>query len=126
VTDGPRLPEFHAKTTLIGRDVALVAVAGELDLYTAGEFAEALNEAIATKPGTVVVDLSAATFVDSTALGTLVHRAKLLGSSGRLAIVATDPQIRRVFDVTGLSHVYPTYGSVELALAGLVPEAERV
>jgi anti-sigma B factor antagonist len=114
---------FRARSALLGGDVALVSVAGELDLYTVPAFASALDDAIATDAAAVVVDLTATTFMDSTALGTLVHRTKVLGRRGRVAVMAADSRIRRVFDVTGLSRVYHIHGSVGDALVALAPES---
>ena len=117
------VPEFRARAAMIDRDVALVSVAGELDLYTADSFALALEDAIATRPAAVIVDLSATTFVDSTALGVLVHRAKSLGRA-QLAIVPGAAHAQRLFDVTGLARVYSIYSTLAAAIAACVAEPE--
>jgi anti-sigma B factor antagonist len=66
----------------------------------------------------VVVDLTETTFIDSTGLGVLirgVERAQTEG--GRLTVVCTDPNMRKVFEVTGLNRVFPIYSTREEALA---------
>jgi anti-sigma B factor antagonist len=57
----------------------------------------------------VIVDLSSVTFIDSTALNTLVGALRLCESNGgSLAISHKLPaQISRVFEITGLDAVLP-------------------
>ncbi len=84
-------------------DVAVVAVSGTVDLYTARELRDMLNEAVPQADGRVVLDLSATTFFDSTGLAALIHahrRAERIG--GRLVVVNHDPEIARLLRVTGL------------------------
>jgi anti-anti-sigma factor len=72
---------------------------------------------------TVLVDLSAVSFVDSTALGMLVQESKRLEGRGHaLVLVTNDPRTRRVVEVTGLNRVLQTYATLQDALAELVPE----
>jgi anti-sigma B factor antagonist len=116
------VPAFRAKATLIAPDRALVSVSGELDLYTSDAFADALREAAATRAAVVIVDLSATTFVDSTAVGVLVHRAKRLEPQRRIVIVAGESTTLRVFEVTGLSRLYDVHTTLSHALAAVEPQ----
>src|SRR5258705_9205131 len=52
-------------------DVVVVVVEGEHDIYTAPTLRERLEEALG-RGGGIVVDLTAATFVDSSVLGALL------------------------------------------------------
>lgn len=89
---------------------AVIALAGEVDLYTAPEFKQELVRAIEEGAQSVVVDMTDTTFIDSTTLGVLVGGLKRLRpSGGRLALVITDPNIRKVFDITGLDRVFPIH-----------------
>ena len=54
-------------------DVIVVVVEGEHDIYTAPTLRERLDEALG-RGGGIVVDLTAATFVDSSVLGALLGR----------------------------------------------------
>ena len=65
----------------------------------------------------LVVDLSKATFIDSTTLGVLVGGVKRLRpGGGHLALVCTDQNISKIFEITGLDRVFPIYASREEAL----------
>ena len=78
------IPPFRATVAEIGQDIALVSVSGELDLYVERELREALSAADKLGSPTVVVDLSAVSFMDSTVCGILVGEAmaaRLAGAS---------------------------------------------
>ena len=102
--------------------VAVVALAGEVDLYTAPRFREVLFQAIEGGGAVVVVDLTGVSFVDSTALGVLVSGGRRLEqAAGRLAIGCPDKRIRRILEITGLDtvlDVYPSRGAALAAAAG--------
>jgi anti-sigma B factor antagonist len=102
---------FEIKTEKLG-DVTVIALAGEVDLYTAPEFKEALLEAIADGVRTVIVDLTDTTFIDSTTLGVLVGGLKRLRPEDRtLALVCSDQNITKIFEITGLDKVFPIYAT---------------
>ena len=67
-----------------------------------------------------MVDLSQATFIDSTTLGVLVGGVKRLRpSGGSLALVCTDDNITKIFEITGLDRVFPIHSSRDEALAAV-------
>jgi anti-sigma B factor antagonist len=110
------------ETQQLGDGVYVVSPAGELDLYTCPELEKALLRVISGGARHVVVDLSLTTFVDSTALGVLVRGVeRLKATGGRLSVVCPDENILRVFQVTGLHHVFDIHGSRADALGGLKP-----
>jgi anti-sigma B factor antagonist len=78
-------------------------VTGELDLAAAPWLRDQLDALFVGGADSIVVDLSGATFLDSTALGVLVsalHRSRELG--GAVHLVVHEPQILRVLTITGL------------------------
>jgi anti-sigma B factor antagonist len=84
---------------------------GELDAFVAPELRERLHRLIdelEDGPGTIVVDLEAVSFLDSTILGTLVgglRRTREQG--GELRLVYPAPPANRIFELTGLDAVFP-------------------
>jgi anti-sigma B factor antagonist len=87
-----------------GGDTTVVSVAGEIDMKTGPAFQQGLLQAIGAGRGGLVVDLSLATFIDSSALTSLVNAFDDLRrhGGGKLVIVATDPRMRALFDVARL------------------------
>jgi anti-sigma B factor antagonist len=117
------LDELHAKVASLTRELALVSVSGEIDLYTAERVRNGIDEADAVGADTVVLDLSESSFIDSTALGVLVQETKRLEGRGHsLVLVTNDPRTRRVLEVTGLDRVLLTYATLHDALSDLIPE----
>jgi anti-sigma B factor antagonist len=105
-------------TTSRQGDVTVVNVAGEVDVYTAAQLRAALDEEVAAGHVELVVDLDEVTFLDSTGLGVLVGRLKLVrNQSGWLRLVCSNERILRVFRITGLDKVFGIHGSVDEALA---------
>src|SRR4051812_50059829 len=67
-------------------DVVVVVVEGEHDIYTAPTLRERLEEALG-RGGGIVVDLTAATFVDSSVLGALLDARRRAIEAGGGEIV---------------------------------------
>jgi anti-sigma B factor antagonist len=100
-------PEFGLNSEPAEGERHVVAVRGEIDLFTAPELKAALGEAIDGGRTKIVVDLSDTTFLDSTALGVLIGTVKRLRSrDGRLTIVNTDASIAKTFEITGLDQIF--------------------
>jgi len=109
---------FKISDEEIDEQTHVISLGGEIDLYTAPEFKERMVELIEAGKKHIVVDLSEATFIDSTTLGVLVGGVKRLRpSGGGLALVCTDQNISKIFEITGLDRVFSIQGSREDALA---------
>ena len=111
---------FHIQDEEIDSETHVIQLGGEIDLYTAPEFKERMVELIEAGKTHIVVDLSEATFIDSTTLGVLVGGVKRLRpTGGSLALVCTDQNITKIFEITGLDRVFPIHGSREEALGAV-------
>ena len=111
---------FDVKTDQVGESTYVIALTGEVDLYTAPEFKQQLLEVIRQGAKEVVVDFSDTTFIDSTTLGVLVGGVKRLRTKdGRLSLVCADRNITKIFEITGLDRVFTIYGSRDEALTQL-------
>jgi len=100
-------------------DVVVVVVEGEHDIYTAPTLRERLDEALG-RGGGIVVDLTGATFVDSSVLGALLDaRRKALDATQGFVVClgdAVEPGVRRILDITGLIPVLPVIHGREAAV----------
>ena len=73
----------------------------------------------------VLVDLSRVTFMDSTGLGVLVGMLKRLRNArGSLALVVTDYDIERLFELTGLDGSFKIFRTRDEALESLAQALE--
>jgi len=115
---------FRIADEEIDAETQVIELGGEIDLYTAPEFKERMVELIEAGKTRIVVDLSAATFIDSTTLGVLVGGVKRLRpGGGSLALVCTDQNITKIFEITGLDRVFPIHASREDALTALAAQS---
>ena len=109
---------FHIQDEEIDADTHVIELGGEVDLYTAPEFKERMVQVIEQGKKQVVVDLSKATFIDSTTLGVLVGGVKRLRTNdGQLSLVCSDRNITKIFEITGLDRVFTIYPSREEAVS---------
>src|ERR671933_2422085 len=111
---------FDIKTELVDGGVYVIALAGEVDLYTAPQFKQQLLDVIGQGGKQVIVDFSNTTFIDSTTLGVLVGGVKRLrGNDGQLSLVCSDRNITKIFEITGLDRVFAIYGTRDEAVSKL-------
>ena len=109
---------FDINTEQLSSETFVISLSGEVDLYTAPEFKQQLLDVIGQGGKEVVVDFTNTTFIDSTTLGVLVGGVKRLrAQDGRLALVCSDRNITKIFEITGLDRVFTIYPTRDEALA---------
>ncbi|MCP3421976.1 anti-sigma factor antagonist [Nocardioides pinisoli] len=105
--------------TLATREVdgrAVVAVGGEIDVYTAPKLRDCITELVGAGTYDIVIDLEAVEFLDSTGLGVLVGGLKKVRAhDGSLDLVCTQERLLKIFRITGLAKVFVIHDSVGLA-----------
>lgn len=100
-------------TTPGGRPV--VEVTGEVDLASSPALRQAIASQIESGHTELILDLGEVTFMDSSGLNVLAGAARRLGPKGVL-IAGCRPNIRRLFELSGLGAVFRMYESVEAAM----------
>ena len=82
---------------------AVVTAAGELDIFTAMQLSERLQDVIDVGCRRVQLDLAGVTFADAAALRVLdrFHR-QLTAMAGTLSVVSWSPPLLRLCRITGL------------------------
>jgi anti-sigma B factor antagonist len=107
--------------------VVVMVAGGELDFAASPQLRDRLTERIDAGTRRLILDLSGATFVDSTAIGALVSVAALLNEldGGVLVVVCPDENRRvlRIFEIAGIESLIAVHRSRaeamrELAVAG--------
>jgi anti-sigma B factor antagonist len=106
-----------------GDDVAVVVAGGELDYAASPQLKERLGESIEAGASHLVLDLSMATFIDSTAIGVLVGAVMRLreldGRSLTVVCAGEDQRVLRIFEIAGLDSLITLHRSREEALSAL-------
>jgi len=109
-----------------GGGFAVVSVQGEHDLSTAPELGRRLEELIDAGEATVL-DLTSATFVDSSVLGVIIDARRRAGEAGVSFAVAQSPggtqAVSRVLDITGLRAELPVHADRDAAVAAVTGAA---
>jgi len=98
ITDGPLDATTH-----------VIEPHGDIDLDTVPYFKATLDAAVDTGARYILVDFGDVGFVDSSGIGVLLSaQRKLRPRDGKVLVVCSHPQIRRVFEVSGLTAVSNT------------------
>ncbi|MFI6324587.1 TIGR02452 family protein [Nonomuraea sp. NPDC050556] len=95
--------------------LAFVTPVGEIDVYTAPKLREVLitlfNKAA---PKICVIDMTRVEYLDSTGMGVLVGGLKRAWARGsEVALIRPSERVMKQFRITGLSRVFPMYGSAD-------------
>jgi anti-sigma B factor antagonist len=86
--------------------VVFLSPTGDIDLATADELKEAGEKALTEYCGTLRIDLSGVTFIDSTGLGALIHIRNAAGSGTSVILENPPRHVRRIFEITGLAGAF--------------------
>ncbi|WP_345577051.1 STAS domain-containing protein [Nonomuraea rosea] len=106
---------LHLATSFVG-EIAVVTVEGFLDATRREQFAEYLSQA----GPSMILDLSGVTFMDSRALGLIIHHWQdSQTTGGAFALIGVDYSRTKIMWITGLAKVLPLYDSLEEALGAL-------
>jgi anti-sigma B factor antagonist len=92
--------ELESVTTADGDTVV---VRGEIDMATAPELRDALNELVDAGSTQIVLDCRGLDFLDSSGIGVLVAVRKRLGEDGGLTIDSPPDHVRKVLELTGVN-----------------------
>ena len=104
----------------------VVAVGGEIDVYTAPRLRDKFTELVAAGSYDIIVDMQNVEFLDSTGLGVLVGALKRVRThNGSLHLVCSQERVLKVFRITGLTKVFAIHDTVEQALAADTGAADK-
>ena len=108
--------------TLTTHDIdgrTIVAVGGEIDVYTAPKLRDKITELVADGVYDIVIDMEGVEFLDSTGLGVLVGGLKKVRAhDGSLQLVCNQDRLLKIFRITGLAKVFVIHESADALGAG--------
>ena len=95
----------------------VIALDGEVDLYYSPQARQQILQALEDGES-VLVDLSAVEYIDSSGVASLVEGYQLARSRGLgFGLVGVSPAAMQVLQLARLDTVFPIYGDIEEALA---------
>ena len=97
----------------------LLSIEGVIKLGESAQFfAQTLERTLADDHGHVLIDFSKINFIDSTGIGELVgYLNRFRDFQRELILVNPNDRIRKLLHVARLAELFPTYDSVDSALA---------
>jgi len=102
------------------RGVPVITAPGEIDAWNAESLRAVLARTAARGHATIAVDMSGTQFCDSAGLHVLIRAHRMaVAEGGELRLVICAPAVLRIFAVTGVGRVIPTFASRAAAVAPL-------
>lgn len=90
---------------------------GEIDVYTAPQFKEAVNSMLAAGHKHLIINMAGVTYMDSSGFGALLSATKRLRpQGGTVNLVQCNSAIDRILRITRLNTVFATFDSVDAAV----------
>ena len=114
----PIVPHFELTDAGTDAGAHLITVSGEVHVTTAPQLSERITEVVEQGNTALVLDLTNVELIDSTGLHALLNALRLVTQChGRLALVATNPTVLRLFQITGLEKTFDIFETREAAIA---------
>jgi len=99
------------------KNAYVIDVQGEIDVYTSPRVKETINELIEKEHYNLIINLEEVRYIDSTGLGVLIGALKKVREhNGSINLICTNPQIKKIFNITGLVKIFGIFKNVEEAV----------
>lgn len=116
---------FDVRTEQLDGGISAITVQGELDMSTAPQLEQQLEDVLADTEASIMLDLSRCEFIDSTGIALIVRSWQRLDreaggeGKGRLVLCSHNHQVRRLLKITGVESSISLHESRDEALAEL-------
>ena len=95
-----------AVTIEIKEDFLTAYLSGELDHHTVKEIREAIDrDIVQSKPSQLVLDFRGVTFMDSSGIGLVMGRYKLMEEIGGTVLLTNLPSLKKVMKLAGMDRL---------------------
>lgn len=93
----------------------VVTLQGDLDYSECATFRMTIDKILKNLPPATIVDLSGLDYLDSSGLGLLLSLSKEYGAQGGRLVLVTNESVNSILDLTRLSGLFSTVGTIEQA-----------
>ncbi|MBE7026500.1 MAG: STAS domain-containing protein [Ruminococcaceae bacterium] len=99
----------------------VVSIDGEIDHHSAADYRKAIDdEFLKTKAVNIIFDFSKLNFMDSSGIGLIMGRYKLISPvKGRVILAGVSPQLDRLISISGIYKIADWAKNINEALAKL-------
>lgn len=100
------------------KDNLIMSICGEIDHRYSIRIRNEADKKIVTYPNKdFIIDLSDVTFMDSSGIGVIIGRYKLVTSFGsKVKIVSSNETLGKILEMSGIEKIIPVYKSLEEAV----------
>ncbi|MFI9383157.1 STAS domain-containing protein [Kutzneria sp. NPDC052558] len=115
------MTSFSSPNVVVERpagDIAVVRVAGEVDMVTAPGLESRVVELLGERPRLLVIDLTEVRFFSSAGLAVLALAHRAADARTQLRVVANDTAVLRPLELTGLTEDLSILPDLTAAIAG--------
>lgn len=99
----------------------VVTLVGELDHHSSESVRIKIDNKIEELGSqNIIFDFNGVNFMDSSGIGVVMGRFKKLSTTGgKACVINLKPQIKRVFELSGLFKIIPEYEDIKIAVSNL-------
>ncbi|HYE83683.1 MAG TPA: anti-sigma factor antagonist [Clostridia bacterium] len=99
----------------------IVKINGDIDHHSCEEIRSRIDKEITLKnPRSILFDMDQVGFMDSSGIGVLIGRYKLIANSGgKAGMINVKPQILRICEICGLQKIIRIYTGKKQAIASI-------
>ncbi len=99
----------------------IIRIDGDIDHHTCEEIRNKVDQEISRRnPKNIIFDMKNVNFMDSSGIGVIIGRYKLIMNSGGItAMINVKPQIKRVYEICGLKKIIPIYENEKQAIESI-------
>ncbi|MCX8053762.1 MAG: STAS domain-containing protein [Armatimonadetes bacterium] len=95
-------------------------VVGEIDVYTAPKFKEAVNQILDAGQDHLLINMAGVTYMDSSGFGALLSATKRLKpKGGTVNLVKCNSVIDRILRITRLNTIFATFDNLDEAVQAI-------
>ncbi|MFA5795409.1 MAG: STAS domain-containing protein [Candidatus Brocadiia bacterium] len=111
------MSEFSISTQNLPNGIVALNLKGFLDAYTYEQLEQAINNFFDSKIYRLVVDMSGVDYISSAGAGVFIGAIGIAQENrGNIVIIRPTPPVKEVFDLLGLTQIFPVTANMESAI----------
>ena len=106
------------------RSLGFGALSGKLNFSGRQSYLQTINQAEATSPRHIILDLTQVSYIDSAGLGLLaLSHKKLTGAGIQVSLASPQESVMQILELTNMNKMFTIYDSVGTASQGFKTNA---
>lgn len=111
------MSEFAINAQNLPNGIVALSLTGFLDAYTYEQLEQAINNYFDNKMYRIVVDMSGVDYISSAGAGVFIGAIGIAQENrGNIVIIRPNPSVKEVFDLLGLTQIFPITDNMESAI----------